>query len=76
MSYIRDVIDKHIKKYDEVKTGKLNGGLNPPPENIFTKSEVYLIGRAIADEIEGRLCDNFLMPYFYYDVGKGFGKMK
>ena len=62
MSYIRSLIDRHIHEYDKAKTGKWNKP-EPPPENTFTKSEIYLIGRAIADEIEGKVCDDVLTPY-------------
>jgi hypothetical protein len=62
MSYIRNVINKHICEYNKAKTGKWTKP-ECPPENTFSKSELYAIGRAIADEIEGKLCDDILMPY-------------
>lgn len=59
MSWISDIIMKHIHEYDKAKTGEWSK-MEPPPANVFTKSELYLIGRSIVSEIEGKLSDKYL----------------
>ena len=60
MSYINDVVMKHIREYDIVKTGDCGGRQTPPPPNTFDKSELYIIGRSIVSELEGKLSDRFI----------------
>lgn len=60
MSYINDVVMKHIRECDIAKTGNTEGMLRPPPPNTFDLSEIYAIGRAIISEVEGSISDKFL----------------
>lgn len=63
MSYIRETIKKHIAEYNRVKTGKWNKP-EPPPKNTFDIGEIYYVGDCIANEIEGKICDNVLLPVY------------
>jgi hypothetical protein len=62
MSIIKDIVEKHIREYDEAKTGNLEGYKKPSPPNpnIFTIGELYIIGGAIISELEGLLADKFI----------------
>ena len=59
MSKINDIVMKHIREYDIAKTNKW---MKPekPLLNTFDLQDIYIIGRGIVSELEGRLSDNCL----------------
>ena len=59
MSKIHDIVMKHIREYDLDKTGKWMKQ-EKPPANTFDLSDIYIIGRAIVSELEGKLADSYL----------------
>lgn len=63
MSKISDIVTKHIIDYDRAKTGDWRN-LKSPPENTFTKDELFIIGRGIISELEGYLSDMVLQGRF------------
>ena len=56
MSIIKDIIHKHINDYKLDKVGRWDKP-TPPPEPEIDWQDVYIIGRAIGDELEGMLSD-------------------
>lgn len=66
MGTIRNIIIQHINDLDETKTGLWNRP-EVPPENKFTKSELYKLGDCIASDLEGMFSDMMIHPMWLAD---------
>ena len=59
MSIINEIVIGHITKYNNDKTGKWDKPTSPPP-NTFDLQELYIIGKAIVSDLEGKLSDKLI----------------
>ena len=59
MSWVQAKVMSVIHEYDKAKTGKWDKA-EPPPENTFSKSELYIIGRSIVALFEGKMSDKLI----------------